>query len=246
MEKRAILAIGLSILVFLGFHYLQQKRLEQAAPEQPSMKVQSSVPEPEIPPAVPVPSVAEAVAVQPDAAPEDTVASAQTVVIEGDLYRAVIDNRGALLTSWELKGYKSSQDMVFDMIAGSHDGEEPSYPGSLIFEDSSLTTLANGEFYEISVENGPGGPNSLAPPATVVFRLKRGDLAIEKRYSFQEENYLVDLSLTCERGGKELAGRFLIGEDIGPEHEHFISSTRLEAVYHADGKPQRESGPKEG
>jgi YidC/Oxa1 family membrane protein insertase len=247
MEKRAILAIGLSILVFLGFHYLQQKRLERALPEQPSEKVQSIVPEPEIPPpAEPAPAPAESIAVQPEVPPEDTVASAQTVVIEGDLYKAVIDNRGALLTSWELKDYKSSQEMVFEMISGSHDGEEPSYPGSMIFEDPSLTALANGELYEVSVENEFGDPASLAPPATVVLRLKRGDLAIEKRYSFQEDNYLVDLSLTCERGGKELEGRFLIGEDIGPEHEHFISSTRLEAVYYADGKPQRESGPKEG
>ncbi len=244
MEKRAILAIGLSILVFIAFQYVQQKRLDQNPPTQPSEQIQSPVPESVSPPAAPAP--VESTAAPLEISAEDTTASAQTVVVEGDLYRAVLDNRGGILTNWELKDYKSSQNQVFEMIAGSRGGEEPSYPGSIIFEDPALTALANDEFYDVSVEDGFGGGSSFAPPVTVVLRLKRGDLAIEKRYSFDKDNYLVDLSLTCERGGKALEGRFLIGEDIGPEQEHFISSTRLEAVYYADGKAKRETGPKNG
>ena len=250
MEKRAILAIGLSILVFIAFQYLQQKRLEQNPPAQPTKEVQNAVPEPVSPVPEPVaqppkPAAQEPASIPPEVSVEDTAASAQTVVVEGGLYRAVLDNRGALLTSWELKGYKSSQDEVFEMIAGKHKGEESSYPGSVIFEDPALTALANDGLYEASVEGGTGDGASLTPPATIVFQFKQGDFSVEKRYSFEKDNYLVDLSLTCEKGGKDLRGRFLIGEDVGPEHEHFISSTRLEAVYYLAGKVKRDSGPKD-
>jgi len=247
MEKRAILAIGLSILVFIGFQYVQEKRLAQNPPAQPSKPTQGTVQEPERLAAepVPVPSPAESDTVRAAVSAEDTVASAQTVVVEGSLYRAVIDNRGGVLTSWELKEYRSSQNQVFEMIAGSHEGETPSYPGSIIFEDPSLTNLANNELYQVSVEGAYGDAFSLSPPVTIVLKLQRGDLAIEKRYSFDRDNYLVDLSLTCERGDRELEGRFLIGQDIGPESEHLLRATRLEAVYYADGKVERESPPKE-
>jgi len=243
MEKRAILAIGLSILVFIAFQYFQQKRQGQH-PQTPAAKqVQNPIPKPESSPEKPAPAEAAPKPIKISA--EDTTASAQTVVIEGSLYRAVIDNRGGLLTSWKLKQYKSSQDRIFEMIAGKHKGEEGSYPGSVIFEDPSLTALANDEFYQVSVEGETPESPSVAPPVTVVLSLKRGDLAIEKRYSFDKDNYLVDLSLTCKRGDKQLGGRFLVGEDIGPEHEHFLSSTRLEAVYYIDGKAKRQAPPKD-
>jgi YidC/Oxa1 family membrane protein insertase len=243
MEKRAIIAIGLSILVFLAFQYLQKKRLDQVPPKQASKQIQSSIPEPVSPPPKTVP-------VEPTTEPleisaEDTAAAAQTLVVEGNLYRAVIDNRGGVLTHWELKDYNSSQNQAFDMIAGSHEGERPSYPGSVIFDDPAWTDLANGELYEVYVEGESGDPVSYTPPVTVIFRLKRGELAIEKRYRFEKDNYIVDLSLTCEKGDKKLEGRFFIGEDIGPEHEHFLGSTRLEAVYYADGKAKRQSPPKD-
>jgi YidC/Oxa1 family membrane protein insertase len=36
-----------------------------------------------------------------------------------------------------------------------------------------------------------------------------------------------------------------LGQDIGPEHEHLLSSTKLEAVYFEGGKARRESAPKD-
>jgi YidC/Oxa1 family membrane protein insertase len=176
----------------------------------------------------------------------DTSASARTVVVAGDLYRAVIDNRGAVLTNWELNKYKSSvQNRVFEMIAGNRSGEARSFPGSLIFPDPSLAALANDELYQVSIDGDPGVDVPLVPPVTVVLSLKRGDISIEKRYSFERDNYIVDLSAACARGGSALEGRFLLGEDLGPEQEHLLSSAKLEAVYYAGGKAQREAPPKD-
>ncbi len=176
---------------------------------------------------------------------DDTQASARTITVEGDLYRAVIDNRGAVLTSWQLKKYKSVRSGIFEMIASNHDSGARSYPGSMLFEEAGLTSLSNNELYQVSFEGATDTGAALAPPVTVSMSLKRGDLRIEKSYRFEKDTYLVSLSAAFDRGGKPLEGQWLLGQDIGPEQEHLSSSRKLEAVYYGSGKARREGPPKD-
>jgi YidC/Oxa1 family membrane protein insertase len=256
MEKRVILAIALSVLVFFLFQYYQQKYM----PEQRGIQ-----------PATQAPNREKAEPAQPDttktaevtthsapvlSAVDDTKTTAQSIEVAGSLYKAVIDNQGAVLTSWQLNDYKSSQNKIFEMIAGKReykrdkDGKEKkdkdcTFPASLVFpKDEESEDLANNQLYQVSVEGGSGdGP--YAPPVNVVMKLKRGDLKIEKRFSFKKDNYLVDLSMICEKGGKALDGQFILGEDLGPEQEHFISSAKIESIYYSEGKTNRPSPPKD-
>jgi YidC/Oxa1 family membrane protein insertase len=249
MEKRTIIAVALSVLVFIGFQWYQQKYLTpQRGPEvlQPSGSAQneSRIPE-QIPAATPAPAEASPPPVGQALGTNDTRASAQSVVIEGDLYRAVINNRGAVLTGWELKKYKSAQGRPFEMIAVPRDSGVRSYPSTLIFPDAATTALVNNEFYEISVNGGSGDASRLVPPVDVTFKLRRGDLAIEKRFKFEANNYLLNISALMEKGGKTLEGSFLLGQDIGPELEHLDSAIKLESVYFAGGKVKREGPPDE-
>ena len=248
MEKRAILAIGLSVLVFIFFQQFQQKRLRQTVVPSPAAKTEALAPKSDtaIPSTTAIPSadVGEVPARQ-DLSGTDTQAVPQKITVEGDLYRAVIDNHGAVLTSWELKNFKSGNDRVFEMIAGNRNGEERTYPGSLLFENIGLTSIANNEFYEISVEGREAQNNLLAPPATILLTLRRGDVSIVKRYTFDKENYLAALSVESKKGDRPLEGKFFLGQDIGPEQEHLSSTTKLEAVYYSGGKVRRESPPKD-
>jgi YidC/Oxa1 family membrane protein insertase len=264
MEKRVILAIGLSALVFIAFTYYQQKYMVPPPVSHPA--VQTPVQEPAKPapsPATEAPTVAKP-ALVPSA--DDTKAFARKVVVAGKNYRAVIDNKGAVLSSWELTEYrsareetkywyeyifggdsradKSHQSPIFEMIAGTRDGKPQMLPASIIFPDASLTELANKEFYQVSIEGGSGTGGALVPPATVILNLKRGDVSIEKRFRFEKDKYLVDLSMNCEKNGKALEGKFFLAEDLGPEPDHFLSSVTLEAVYYAGGKVHREKPPK--
>jgi YidC/Oxa1 family membrane protein insertase len=250
MEKRVILAIALSALVFLLFSYYQQKYIGGQRPLQPvtqepvgneaeqtqknsSIKAEA--------PAPPAPILPEA---------DDTKASAQTIEVSGSLYRAIIDNRGGVLKSWKLNDYlaskkiKTDKEEIFEMIAGSRGDNQSSYPASMIFPDKTITALANNEYYQVSIEDGSGS-SFYAPPVTVVLKLQRGDLKIEKRFRFKKDNYIVELSMICEKGGKPLEGRFLLGEDLGPPREHFINPKELKAVYYSEGKARRESPPKD-
>jgi YidC/Oxa1 family membrane protein insertase len=247
MEKRVILAIALSALVFFVFSYYQQKYMpqqprlqpvtqtpdrEKAEPTQPDASKTAETPAP----SAPVPLAAD-----------DTKAAAQTINISGNLYRAIIDNRGGVLTSWKLNDYKYIKDNkfeIFEMIAENRSRDTRSFLGSTIFPDAAITEHANNDLYQVSVEGGPGN-GSYSPPVTVVMKLQRGDLKIEKRFQFKKDNYVVDLSMTCEKGGKALDGRFFLGEDLGPEAEHFTSSAKLKSVYYSEGKVNRESPPKD-
>src|SRR5687768_5023595 len=120
MEKRVLLAIGLSILVIVGFRYFAEREAALVRRSKPVEQGSSAVPPP-LPTAAASPSLpAESpklAPLPPGSMPSDTKADAQTMVIEGPLYRAVLENRGATLTSWKLKNYKSAKGELFEMIA---------------------------------------------------------------------------------------------------------------------------------
>jgi YidC/Oxa1 family membrane protein insertase len=247
MERRVLLAVALSLLILFGFRYYQERKLGETQRIRP----ESVVPPP------PAPSAPAASEGQPPAtsvekeepapARGDTQAVAQQLVIDCGLYRAVLDNRGGLITSWQLKKYKSAKGELFEMIADGHGAETRPYPGSLVLDDAGLTRIANADPYTIEIVEGEGKPGSaLSPPVTVSLTLTRGDFSVVKRYRFSQENYLADYSVTLEKAGRPLQGRILLGQDIGPEHEHLMNpSGQLRAVYDQAGKVSREAAPKD-
>jgi YidC/Oxa1 family membrane protein insertase len=250
MEKRTIFAIALSVLILFAFKYYEERKMAERRAAQPTAAEQTAAkgqqPVPESPPAAPAPAPAEASALSIAASPDDTQATQQKLVIEGDLYRAVLDNRGALLTSWELLQYKTARGGTFEMIAAAHDAETRPYLGSLLLDDPSLSSAANGGFYVIQVEGSAESSGVLVPPVTVTMKLRHSGLSVEKTWRFEKDNYLVSFALSAERDGKPLAGRFLLGQDIGPESEHLLGSTaQLQAISYRDAKVRRDSPPKE-
>jgi YidC/Oxa1 family membrane protein insertase len=244
MEKRVLAAIALSIAILFAFRYYEERRAAEQAklmppvtrqvpatpPPPASAAPKTPAPPPELPPVMPLPA-------------EQSVPE-QKVVIVGDLYRAVLENRGGVLTSWQLKQYKSAKGEAFDMVAATH-VEQRSYPTSLVFDDSALTALANQENYAVEIVDGKSAGTSLTAPATVVMRLRRGDLLIEKRFHFEDKNFLVEFAARIQRGNQAVRGRILLGQDIGPEQEHLLNpSIQLTAVADLGGKIQREAAPK--
>ncbi|MBZ5494869.1 MAG: membrane protein insertase YidC [Acidobacteriia bacterium] len=239
MEKRVVAAIALSIAVLLAFKYfLEPPPVKETAP--------ITRPAPVPPPQPPQPPPQAVPAAEPAAAfPAEEEVPGRQIVVECSLYRAVLDNRGGVLTGWQLKQYKTAKGELFDMIPAAHMEERP-YPGSLTFDDPSLTASANQQNYSVEIVDGKKAGAVLTAPATVVMRLRRGDLAVEKRFRFDAANYLVSLSTTFQRGTQPLRGRILLGQDIGPEPEHLLNpSLNLMAVSDLGGGIQRDAAPKD-
>lgn len=172
------------------------------------------------------------------------MAPPRSVTVRSAAYRAVLDNRGAVLSSWVLGDYKSAKGDPFEMIPASRESGGRSLPGALLFEDEALTALANGEHYEVEV-NGPESPEGgFAAPVEVVMRLQRGDLSIRKSFRFLEKNYLVELEADFEQDGRPVPAKILLAQDIGPETEHFLNpAILLSAVSNIAGKVQRDQPP---
>ena len=242
MEKRLVLAFALTILVFIGFQQFQRRTPDetvksQASKPAPIQKQDIQTPEQAAPAAQAVP--------QATASPEDTTATPQKLTVKGDLYKAVVDNRGAILTEWILNQYKSGQNRIFEMITANHGRETRSLPAALSFDDKGLAAQANNELYQIEVNGQPYDGQELTPPVTAVFKLRRGGLSIEKQFSFEKDNYIVNLSIVPQLGGKPIEGKLLLGQDIGPEQEHISSPAKLGIAYYSGGKARHEGPPKE-
>jgi YidC/Oxa1 family membrane protein insertase len=239
MEKRVILFIILTFFVFLVFQQYAPKKVLQTVQEEQKPTIEK--PEP----AAVSPITPKNIEVKEEEInPSDTQATAQKIIIEGDKYKAILDNQGGVISSWELKEYKTINKNNFDMIAENR-GEEKNYFGKIIFGDKSQERTANGEFYQVRIETGNIINNKIEAPATIFLTMTKGDLVIEKRYGFEKENYLVNVSFNVKKGGNAQEGRFLIGQDIGPNEEHISGTTKLEAVYNSGGKVKRESPPKD-
>lgn len=245
MEKRVLVAIVLSILVLVAFKYLAERRM----PETPRSRLAPSKPVAPIPSLVPPAEQVPPPALQKAKEPEvtlklDTKAQDQEVLVDASLYSAVLSNRGAVLTSWKLKRYNSGKGEVFEMIAAGHSPESRPYPGALILNDPTLNGIANGEFYEVKAEHGNKLENKFVPPLNVTLLLRRGSLRVEKRYHFYPDHYLIDFSASVLQDGKPVPARVLLGEDIGPEHEHLLNpAVQLQVISNQAGKIHRQGPP---
>ncbi len=112
MEKRALLALALSFLVFLAFIYFGQGFHQQPPPEAPAPKtaVQPAAPKP-APPPPPAPAARPA----PPSAPTASSRPAKDVVVDTPLYKAVFTEAGGRLKSFVLKKYLAS--MPFEPLS---------------------------------------------------------------------------------------------------------------------------------
>jgi YidC/Oxa1 family membrane protein insertase len=120
MDRRTILAVVLSFLVFLVFTYLGDKYGSKPPPEAPVPETaEPTEPTPPAKPAVqpsPVPWDPRA---EPQMSPREPTARPtrppREIVVETDRYRAVFTEQGASLTSFQLKKYR--QTLPFETIS---------------------------------------------------------------------------------------------------------------------------------
>jgi YidC/Oxa1 family membrane protein insertase len=224
MERRALIALALSFLVFLIFMYVGEKTRKVPAPEPPPGKVAK----PEAPPAPqpePTPPAAEALPTPPVPPPSRPP---QEVVVETPLYRAVFTELGGSLKSFQLKKYR--QEMPFSTIYGFSLG-----PVGFEVERYQDPKAANSHYKEL-VRTAPTQalPLSLSwdkQKADILDRLlyeasdtklslKDGEsrvlrfkavgpegVVVTKTYAFNTKTYAFDLEVTvANRGAQTLEG----------------------------------------
>ncbi|MDH4029052.1 MAG: membrane protein insertase YidC, partial [Nitrospirota bacterium] len=141
MDKRTLLAVVLSLAILLGWSYFFQK--PQVQPQTPITEKES------VSTTAPSAAAGEQQPVPIQAIPPVTTDSrASDIVIETDLYRAVLSTQGAVVKHWELKKYKNKTEMPVVLL------KEPGRiaPLSILFEGADRN-LPQGLIYAANTEN---------------------------------------------------------------------------------------------
>lgn len=179
MEKRAILAVILSLLVLIGYQYL-------IPTEPPVIK--------EKPASISGAREKETVPATVQSAPEEQKAEgavqalpARDIVVETDTARVVLTTKGASVKSWALKRYK-------DKATGGS-------PVELVpqkTEQLGLVSMENGNWVPDTLSY-TSDKESLKGPGNVSFTAVRPDgIKITKTFTFIEGSYKAKVGVTYE------------------------------------------------
>jgi YidC/Oxa1 family membrane protein insertase len=125
-----------------------------------------------------------------------------TIVVQNDLYRVEISNRGAVVKSWQLSKYMddSKPQRVLDVVHPDASQQTGGWPFSLVLDNPELEKSANTGLYQLPSAIS----NNLTAPANVEFTWSDGHLEITKRYHF-DHSYVVRVDVTAKLDGKPIA-----------------------------------------
>ncbi|MGH9503019.1 MAG: membrane protein insertase YidC [Terriglobales bacterium] len=199
MERRLLLVFALTFLVIILFQPLLKKYLPQTAapaPEKPTA-VQPATP------AVVASPPAPQEAIPATGATRQASAEAETV-IENNLYRVTLDNRGGLVKSWILKTYYDEQGKPLELVSKA--AAQFGYPLSLWTYDEAQRNKINSALYVLSTDHpAPGGKagDTLAAPAKITFEYADQDVAVRKTFSF-DHTYIVHLEISVVSKGSQV------------------------------------------
>ncbi|MCX5892508.1 MAG: membrane protein insertase YidC [Deltaproteobacteria bacterium] len=227
MEKRALIALGLSFLVFIAFMYIGEKtrapQLPPAQQAQPAQPAQPASPSAQVPakPAVSPPAAKPAAA---------SARPAKDVVVETSLFRAVFTEAGGRLKSFQLKKYLESLPftpisnfklgpVAFEVERYHNPDNSGSKPKELVrpgpTQDYPLGLGWQGQGFNIPsgsllCEISPKGLNLKdGDQGTLKFTCTSAEgLTFVKTYTFKGDSYAFDLAVqVINRTGKPLEGQ---------------------------------------
>ena len=200
MERRAALAIGLSLLILYLYQAFvlppQPAPAEQqagapaaSAPAAPGRPVEALQPTP----VAPAPSAAAPEAVTADTAERE-------IVVDNGVVEAVFTNRGARLLHWRLKRYLGDGGAPVDLVPGNLPPELPR-PLSLTLADADATTRANTALYRVTGDTG-GRLDVRDAPGRLVFEYEdAAGLRLRKEIEFAPNSYVFTFSPTVTQAG---------------------------------------------
>ncbi len=124
----------------------------------------------------------------------------RTIVIENDLYRVEMSNRGAVVKSWQLKKYKddAKPQRVLDVVHPEVSQQTGGWPFSIVLDDEQLQNAANAGLYQVS-----SAESRLQAPADAEFTWSDGHLEVTKRFHF-DHTYVVRVETSAKLNGRPI------------------------------------------
>jgi len=190
MERNAILATALVILILIGYQwYLSQVETPPHEPPRPT-----AAPSPQ--PAAPAPPAAlKPAQSRPAATPKGYTPTAQLglsvqeVVVETPLMRVTLSTAGARVTSWQLKKYHVGNGAPVDLVAVVDPGSSP----------GPLSAWADGDQVQAphQVDRQRLDLSGRDESGSVTFTgVSASGMEIQKKLTFHADRYHVEVDLT--------------------------------------------------
>jgi YidC/Oxa1 family membrane protein insertase len=202
MEKRVLLAVLLSLIVWYGYQAL----FLPPRPAQPGAK-----PAPASEPAQPAKGH-EAPQVQPvEAAPLLSDSAERDVTFENDSVSAVFTTRGGALKSWRLKKYHDATRQPLEIVPNPVPPGTPR-PFALSAQEPVGATLSQALYKPSATQ-----VQVTTAPATLTFEYQDASgLSARKEFTFTPDApYVITLSATVTQGGREIVPTVHGGPGIG-------------------------------
>ncbi|MBI2218541.1 MAG: membrane protein insertase YidC [Candidatus Rokubacteria bacterium] len=239
MEKRAILAFGLSMVLLVAYMWVQEQYFTPppaTAPEAAKAPAQAPAEQPSVPkpPATEAPPRASSPAGSAEAAestPPKPRPPEQRVRVSAPLYRAVLSSEGGELKEWTLE-YRGEKPMVvlgeqggggLAIGAGDAKGTAP----------VAMTPAAKG----VTLEPGVGTKE-------LVLTGEEAGVRVRHTLSFHPDGYVVDAVVRIENPGTvprtlRVELPWSSRQEWGGTPERFIGQRPTELVWSAGGQVQR-------
>jgi YidC/Oxa1 family membrane protein insertase len=208
-QKRVIIASALSLLVIVVWSFFY--RPAGPPPGTVLLPAVANVSAPNMPAA----SAAHVAPGAPNAAPGAATAAVvadaaeRSIVVESDLYRVVLSNRGAVVRSWQLKKYDDAHKprRTLDVVNGEVAQQIGNWPFSLQMSDAQDEAAVNQGLYVVTTASGATSTGTtLTAPAEVAYQWSDGQLTVTKRLKF-DRSYVVQLETSVQRGGQPVTHR---------------------------------------
>jgi YidC/Oxa1 family membrane protein insertase len=193
----------LCLIVIAGWSLIYKPPQPQQPSANPAAVTTNSVAPAPVAPSTSVPAAGKTAT--PAAPVTMRAASAESsVVIESDLYRVEISNRGGVVRSWQLKKFTDDNKppRTLDLVHADAAQQSGSWPFSLALDDPQQEVAANNALFEItSAGKVPGAGAVLHAPAEVTLSWSDGHLEVTKQLKFNP-SYVVDVHTLVTLDGK--------------------------------------------
>ena len=196
-----VAAVAFALFIFISQTSLFKDRSKQQPKSTPVESAQSNAPAPqsqEEAASTPAESVskgrapATAKPVQSATVTKSASSEVETVV-ENDLFRIVLTNRGAQVKSWVLKKYKDEDGHPLDLVNPL--AVKFGLPLSLYTYDETLRNQINSALY-IGSASG-----SITVPGGLTYEYAQGDITVRKSFQFAD-TYVISVETVVTQNGK--------------------------------------------
>src|SRR5579864_6732289 len=233
-EMRSLLAAVLCLLVIAGWSLIYKP------PQPPSTKPAAVATNPVAPaPGSPSTSVPVAQKAKAPAAPVIMRAASaeRSVVIESDVYRVEISNRGGVVRSWQLKQFTDDHKppRTLDLVHPDAAQQSGSWPFSIALDDPQQEASVNSALFEItSAGKVPDAGAVLHAPAEITLSWSDGHLEVTKQLKFNS-TYIVDVKTAVTLDGMPLRISLAWSGGFG-DATAYRAAAQTQVFTSADGK----------